>query len=469
MKHKGIKRLITYSILLLPIPIWSFYLFSGFPGILTQDSLSQWGQAMTFNFNNWHPIFHTLINWSLIKIYNSPATICIAQILSLTFVNLYGYKIFTKSKNNNKYGIILLFLITFFVTFSPINGYMINTLWKDIFFSISFLLLELIYIDLIINNTGITKYKFIAILITLFSVYNLRHNGPVTSILFILFYYLSTKNLKISSSLIIGLMTLVFFYNSILLKNTLKINNTDKPPIIDNLIHYQLAIMKEGGKMSDKTINLLKSIDPNGELVNNINYYFMGYITFNRTIDRNYITSHQKEIIHNTIDTILKNPIIFLREFNKMNSIILRIRIPTDGYLYVGPPSTPDFSTDPTLKEIYTRYNLKHNPLIDPKLSNSIYEFTIKYKSIFWNVSVLFYLNIVFIIIFIIKKIKFRYITPLLLITLSVIITGIAIPAQDYRYFYILILSAPFMIFYSFVMLKKQSIYNNDTIHSKLK
>jgi len=449
------KKIITYIILFIPIPIWLFYLLSVYPGILTPDSLDQWNQAITFNFNNWHPIFHTLMNWSLIKIYNSPATICIAQILSLTLVNLYGYKVFTKSKNNNKYGTFLLILITFFVTLNPINGYMINTLWKDIFFSISFLLLELIYVDIIINNTKITSTKFIVILITLFSVYNLRHNGPATSFLFILFYYLSTKNLKISSSLIIGLMILIFFYNSILLKNILKINNTDKPPITDNLIHYQLAIMKDDGKMSDKTINLLKSIDPNRELVNNFNNYYTGYITFAKTIDKDFVKLHKKELLYNTIDTILKNPIIFLKELSKMNSIILSIRIPADGYLNVAPSSTFDYLNDSNLKDIYNHYNLKHNPLIDTKLSNTIYEFTIKYKNTIWNLSILFYLNIIFLMVLTIKKIKFKYITPLLLIILPTIITGVVVPSQDYRYFYILILSLPFMIFYSFLVLKK--------------
>ena len=142
------KRKINFLIVFLVILIfWIPYLINYYPGLMSPDSLSQWGQASgVVKLSNHHPIAHTMFIKLFVMIgdlLGNPnygvALYSFAQmiILDLVFSYLISYMI---DKKVNKY-IILLFVC--FYSLMPVFGIYSVTMWKDILFGAAATLLML--------------------------------------------------------------------------------------------------------------------------------------------------------------------------------------------------------------------------------------------------------------------------------------------------------------------------------------
>lgn len=57
-----------------------------FPGFLSPDSVDQLGQAARFSFTNVHPAFHSLYLWALMRLWETPAVVGLAQLLGLALL-----------------------------------------------------------------------------------------------------------------------------------------------------------------------------------------------------------------------------------------------------------------------------------------------------------------------------------------------------------------------------------------------
>ena len=66
------------------IGVWSLFLLVFWPGIMTADSIDQWGQMIAGRFSDWHPAFHTFVIWLTTRIWFSPAALAILQICALS-------------------------------------------------------------------------------------------------------------------------------------------------------------------------------------------------------------------------------------------------------------------------------------------------------------------------------------------------------------------------------------------------
>lgn len=127
-----VKRRFGWLIFALPMmTAWVMYLLAFWPGLMSADSLNQWGQMISGQVNDHHPAFHTFTIWLTTRIAETPAVVALAQIIALALV----------------VGMILAWIeslgvASFWVwaasvlfAISPVNGTMVNTLWKDIPYS----------------------------------------------------------------------------------------------------------------------------------------------------------------------------------------------------------------------------------------------------------------------------------------------------------------------------------------------
>lgn len=154
---------------------WFLYLLAFWPGIMTNDSIDQWTQITTGRYVDIHPVFHTLFLWLLTRIYFSPATIAIVQILMLSSLSggiLYYFERLGSSK-------IVLWGISFLMAVSPVNSDMVITLWKDIPYSTTLLGLTFIFMIIVYSN-GKWLYQNKNLLLlgtTALLIFLFRHNG----------------------------------------------------------------------------------------------------------------------------------------------------------------------------------------------------------------------------------------------------------------------------------------------------
>ncbi|MBN2678476.1 MAG: hypothetical protein JXR32_10500 [Anaerolineaceae bacterium] len=155
--------------------VWGVYLLAFFPGMMSADSMVQWGQILTGQFNDHHPIFHTLLLWLLTRITLSPAVIAVAQIIALSLV-AGAWLAFFEKVGIKKW---VIWIAAFLFAVSPVNGTMVNTLWKDIPYSIAVMGLTLILALVVFTNGGwVHRYQKAAILgIVIALVLLLRYDG----------------------------------------------------------------------------------------------------------------------------------------------------------------------------------------------------------------------------------------------------------------------------------------------------
>ena len=195
-KQLNYKDLIIF---LIPVIIFSFYLYVYNPGILTFDSFNQVHQIASGRYTNWHPFFHTFIEMLLYKIYSSPISVGIFQILTFSIIWMVICKYFRNNDENINFAdiksdreFIIQSIITLIICLIPINAIYSITLWKDVLFSYGILFLCFL-IKVMIDKKCKVSIRFIVLMgFVMACVAQLRLNGiyVIVPLLIILAYYL---------------------------------------------------------------------------------------------------------------------------------------------------------------------------------------------------------------------------------------------------------------------------------------
>jgi hypothetical protein len=107
---------------------WSVVLAVKWPAVMTSDSLDQWGQIHRGVFWDHHPLPHTLWEWLVTRLWDSPAAIAVAQFLWLAA--MVGWLVSELAE----WGVSAWALVCLALAYalSPVNTAYSVTLWKDI-------------------------------------------------------------------------------------------------------------------------------------------------------------------------------------------------------------------------------------------------------------------------------------------------------------------------------------------------
>ena len=201
-------KIINYRdlmIFLIIIITFSLYLFMYNPGILTIESFSQLHQIATGEFTNLHPILHTFIEMLCLKIYSNPLSISIFQVLvfSILWTGICKYNRDDSVKNSDQF--IIQFIVTLIICLVPINAIYSITLWSDVLFSYSLLLLCFL-IKVIIDKEGQVDMKFVILMALTIAVSSqLSPNGIylalITLVIITAYLFKNNKNSKLNITL----------------------------------------------------------------------------------------------------------------------------------------------------------------------------------------------------------------------------------------------------------------------------
>ena len=116
--------------------------------MMSPDSQDQWNQILNHKFTNAHPVFHTLSNWLLTRLWLSPACVAAAQIAALS--SLVGCGISHLRRVGMPRRLAVVTAMVFAVL--PANATMVVTLWKDVPYSIALLLLSLLMLKMTLTE-----------------------------------------------------------------------------------------------------------------------------------------------------------------------------------------------------------------------------------------------------------------------------------------------------------------------------
>lgn len=189
------RNLITYGIFTSIALFITLFLYFGFrPGFFSVDSFSQIDQAFSGNYNDWHPVLHTLLFFTLpLKLSHSIPFIVPFQLILLSLVMGYMGMILCKYA-----GIKYAIGAYAYIFLNPFVLYTILYPWKDVGFAIFALLSMVMAIDIYYSPQTHEKYWWLNIVLGIILAVTgiLRHNGILFSLplLFALFFHIKKKN-----------------------------------------------------------------------------------------------------------------------------------------------------------------------------------------------------------------------------------------------------------------------------------
>jgi len=156
--------------------IWGLYLLAFYPGIITRDATSQWRQILAGQYNDTIPFGHTLLVILITKLWFNPAAVIVFQILTLSITIAWGIHLLDEQGLPNWASWILVGIFTI----SPINSYMVITLWKDIPYSTLLLLLSFMVLKVVLSHGEWLNHRGVWLWFGLVSlgISIFRLNGP---------------------------------------------------------------------------------------------------------------------------------------------------------------------------------------------------------------------------------------------------------------------------------------------------
>ena len=302
------------------IAVWGIYLLTFFPGMMSTDSNVQWGQIISGQFNDWHPVFHTLSMWLVTRIWLSPAAVVISQILFLSLTVAWGIHLLEEHGLPNWAGWSLAAIFAL----APLNGNMVIVLWKDIPYSTSLFLLSLMILKIVLTKGAWMEKRFTWVWLGLVSlcVASFRHNGlpiPIVSLIALLiFYRKSWKELVKAALLIVVLYGIIqgLFYK------TLMVEQPKFGFMQDTMMHHIAAHINNGQPLTPEEQALAKYIFPENHWGYDCctalpTHFSPGYSDLQ--------TSVQGPVIRKLfIDLAIKEPSVELEHLKCVSSIIWR-------------------------------------------------------------------------------------------------------------------------------------------------
>jgi len=173
-------RPFNFVFFVVPFVVWSMYWLAYYPALMSPDSIWQWKQMLTLELNNVHPALHTLSLWLITRLWLSPAAVALFQIMVFTLV--CGWSLVVLGKAGVPRWAIFSALV--FLSFYPGNGFMVITLWKDVWYSLVSLLLTLVILKILLEPNCLERWPVwlsLGLLLAAFPLY--RHNGPVVTVI----------------------------------------------------------------------------------------------------------------------------------------------------------------------------------------------------------------------------------------------------------------------------------------------
>lgn len=446
------------SIFLYALPILYagiLYLLTFYPGIMSFDSLVQWKMAHELYFSTAHPVFHTYLIFLLTRIWDSPTIICIVQILFLAFIT--GYVLYKLETFNIPRSALLLTSIA--IAFTPYNGIMCVSLWKDVLFSISLLTFSLLILLIILEKNNYFKSPlniFLLICSMIFITFT-RYNGICIGLitLIILYFFLKPLSKNILKSLSI------FIYLSIFIIILLNQLNTEKSLVIKNQLyevplHQIQSVFHYNGIITIQQKEKLNNIMP----VYSLETFYTKYLTHKYLHDSHILDNKEiefKEFVPVYLDILKNNVKIMTKDWLILNSYILKYSHNPEGINYTQTPSTTIENSN-YLSQMYNtqNYNFKEDskiPFLKQLIQNMINSdntFDLLYKP------TLYFLLFLIFGTFLIIKNGIKYSVVLVPTILNILFLSVTLPEMCTRYLFILFLIYPFIILLSLVKFKEE-------------
>ena len=444
----------SLGIFLIMITLLTVSLLSFYPGIITIDGTNQWNQIKSNNIIKNHPFFSTFFWWLLSKVWFSPTSLIIFQIV---LISIIWTRICKNMSNNKNYKIQLLY--TVFLCFLPIIFGFAVTTWKDIIYSYNLLILGLMLYVGINKDFNYSYIDIFIICISLVWINNFRYNGIIVLILSLITFSIIFKIKKIKfKKIIISLLIFISIFTTCKIPEIIMCKEKNNASGND-IVFFVLASLINSDKIQNQEdLEIINKFYPIEKVKENYDPYVINPLVFSKDYNREKYNENYKDIIKILFANGIRHPFTIAKHYINIDNMLIS-PVLKDGlcYLYIF-----------EFREWYSKYTGNFDTVVNPifeagytfylKIINA--SLSTKFLQTLYMPSNALYISII-LMIFYCKKMKdkryFLVLLPAIFNTISLLPINVA---QDLRYAYINHLTLLMIIIPILIFNEKSIIYN---------
>lgn len=421
--------LLCTLVLLLP----AFYCLIAYnPGVSSWDTLVTMarGAHHLHGIDNWHPAFYNMVLRTIQKISDTTYAVIAVQYFFWAYV-IIELLLFLRKKGTKE---SILLCVAVFFGFNAGNFLYINTIWKDIPYTLSLFWAVIILAKISIDSEEY-RYKwfiYLEFVVSMVGICLYRHNGVVPFVLIAAVLLIVLRKNKRVWGAVAAAIALVLIIQGPVYRY-FEVEKTGSRGIYIGLGQDVLGVYYAGGEVSENTLKMITMMTES----NNAEYAYTP--TWSRASYDVDITL--PEFIINYIDTFLKNPITMLRAIIAREDALWDIYSGRDTRLgcvnfYGSIDSTSEWLeySPEWLKYYSARHYVSLYPIIEAATAYTAKSQWI--SAIEWRSGLLTLLGVISIAFAIFKRGIKKYLlvlTPMLGQILSLLLT---IGWSDFRYFW---------------------------------
>ena len=293
---------------------------------MSPDSQDQWNQILNHKFTNAHPVFHTLSNWLLTRLWLSPACVAAAQIAALS--SLVGCGISYLRRVGMPRRLAVVTAMVFAVL--PANATMVVTLWKDVPYSIALLLLSLLMLKMTLTEGAWIgrpwAWGALGLTATLVALY--RHNGMPVALasLALLLVMFPGKRRRLATAL--GLCVALYWGVTGPLYQALDVTPTPGCFKLIPVLQQTAAHTVAGTPVTDEERAFLNRLYPLKDGHWPYSPYDVTQLMFNRTFDHQLLAQDKWRLLRLWLALTWRNPSVGLAHLRNSSDVVWAIRTP---------------------------------------------------------------------------------------------------------------------------------------------
>jgi len=204
------KKILVFSTsLLVSLIVLCFWYCGYYPGTFSYDSMMQYSQVISGQYNDWHPALHTIMFYALpLKIWGSNAAIVVSQIVYFSIV--VGAISLTIYEYAGSYVKNVFLLVTLL---SPFTINIMMNPWKDVAFAMASAVCMILAVRNYFSKGELLSHAWTIVIFALFWMLAtvFRHNGILFTLplLLVLFLFMKWKKWVLLSAISIILLVVV--------------------------------------------------------------------------------------------------------------------------------------------------------------------------------------------------------------------------------------------------------------------
>ena len=312
--------------------VWTVWLLALFPGLMSSDSINEWGQMLTGILNDEHSPLYTFAIWLVTRLWLSPAAVAIVQILGLSIALGFAFQRLRQLNVPAP----LVWIGALAVALWPVNGAFVITLWKDIPYSIVLFCLTLLALEVVISSGRWLQSNWhlagLALLLALAALF--RYNGLAAAVGLPLVLLAAYPHLWRRFLAAIGLVGFIYLGVSGPVYSLAGVNR--QPWVtLQPFIHQLAAQISAGTPFSPEDQAALDSFGLK-DSAGLYSCYFLNPIIAGSNLNKNLLNTEGGQLLQVWWHGTLNNPGVALRYLQCSSSLVWRITPPGPELLYAA-------------------------------------------------------------------------------------------------------------------------------------